>query len=65
MKISYADEIYHIVYKQFLSAIDHLDYHPSMNNTKHTVTHKPVDTKTSLAETLHIKCDIYTLSPTS
>ena len=34
MEIKYLEEIYHSVYKMFLSAIDHLDYHHSMNGTK-------------------------------
>ena len=34
IEITYLREICHSVYKRFLSAIDLLDCHPSMNNTK-------------------------------
>ena len=46
MEISYVEEIYLSEYKQFLSFIDHLNYHPSINSAKHAVTHSQVDTKT-------------------
>ena len=59
MEVSYLDEIHHSVYRQFISVIDHLNYHPSMNNTKCTMTYDQADTKVSHAETLHRKCNIY------
>ena len=37
MEISYLDEIYHSGYKWFLSAKEHLNYHSTMTNTKHTI----------------------------
>ena len=34
MKIIYLEEMYQLVYKIFLSAMEHLDYQPRMNSTK-------------------------------
>ena len=36
IEVTYLQEICHSVCKDFLSAIDHLDCHPSMNGTKKT-----------------------------
>ena len=55
MEITYLEKIYHSVYKRFPSAIDHLDYHPSMNNNEPSVG---CDTKTSLTKTPCRKCNL-------
>ena len=57
------NEIYHLVHKQFLSIIDHLDYHPSINTIKCPLTQSLVGTKTDTAETL-CKNVTLTVSPT-
>ena len=54
MEITYLEEIYHSVYKTFCSAIDHLDYHHSINSTMWTdLMDFPI---TSHAETLCKMC---------
>ena len=56
MDTTYLEEIYHSMYKRFPSAIDHLDFHPSINNTKHPSTQNLAST--NQAETQHVKCNI-------
>ena len=36
MEMACLVEICHLIYKRFLSVVDHLDSHPSMNSTKKT-----------------------------
>ena len=43
-EIHYVIKVFHATYKKFLTAIDHIDYHPSqiqrnMNRTKRSVTY--------------------------
>ena len=57
MAITYLEEIHHSLYKRFLSAIEHLDYHPSIKNTKHSRTQNLADTRTNWAKMLCKKCD--------
>ena len=42
-EVTYLEEVYHTVYQRFLSAIDHLEYHPRVNSTTHKKgsIHKP------------------------
>ena len=37
MEIQYIDKVFHAIYRKFLTAIDHIDYHPSqIQNTTRT-----------------------------
>ena len=55
VEITYLEEIYHSVYKGFMSVINNLDYHLTMNNTKYTGT--LIVSSTNWAETLCNKHD--------
>ena len=32
MEIDYLDELFDVVYRKFLNAIDHLEYHPTLQD---------------------------------
>ena len=32
LEIQYILQVFHVIYKKFLTAIDHIDYHPSQQN---------------------------------
>ena len=32
MEIEYLDELFNVVYRKFLNAIDHIEYHPTLQN---------------------------------
>ena len=38
LEIQYIDKLFHAIYRKFLTAIDHIDYHPSQ--IQHTTTVK-------------------------
>ena len=33
MKIDYLDKLFDVVYRKFLNAIDHIEYHPTLQET--------------------------------
>ena len=32
MEINYLDDLFNVVYRKFLNAIDHIEYHPTLQN---------------------------------
>ena len=32
MEIKYLDDLFNVVYRKFLNAIDHIEYHPTLQN---------------------------------
>ena len=43
IEIQYVYKVFHIIYKKFLTAIDHIDYHPSQQHNRNTTRVKRSD----------------------
>ena len=43
LEIQYVYKVFHAIYKKFLTAIDHIDYHPSQQHNKSTTRVKRSD----------------------
>ena len=40
MEIDYLDELFDVVYRKFLNAIDHIEYHPTLQKESSSDTRK-------------------------
>ena len=61
MEVNYLDDLFDVVYRKFLNAIDHIDYHPTMQNAPDTNRSKR---SVSFSETGFYTTFDHKLSPT-
>ena len=53
LEIQYIYKVFHAIHKKFLTAIDHIDYHPSQQHNRNTTRVKRSDMFTLMDITIH------------